>query len=82
MGFFTTIRTNFGESTVIALKEWANINNKLARFRNRRILLLNCRRTGIFPRHISQSLKSINSLLDGSGTVTREIEKFNKKISA
>lgn len=57
MGFFEDIALTYGWQVTKGLKNWANINNKLASQRNRRIFLLSCRKKGITPKHITNNTK-------------------------
>lgn len=63
MGFYQTIRNTYGNETTKMMKQWSNLNIKLANFTNRRFFLLRCRSTQIIPKHINDSRKNIHNLL-------------------
>ncbi|XP_072387376.1 uncharacterized protein [Diabrotica undecimpunctata] len=63
MGFYEDIRLQYGPLLVSYLKEWANVNTKLAALRNRKTFLIKCRNADCFPNHITNSLTNVNNLL-------------------
>ena len=82
MGFFNTIRQQYGYDTMIQMKSMATNNIKLARLANRRTFLIKCRRMNVIPRHLQDGSKRITNLLDT--TENRLVSKVNnwcKKIT-
>lgn len=59
MGFFQDIKNRYGRNMMNYMKEFSNNNVKLAKLKNRRIFLLQCKKQGICPRHILNNLKNI-----------------------
>lgn len=81
MGFYQDITTRYGINTTNWLKRWSNLNTKKASFVNRRIYLLECRRNGINPRHITQNQKSLFNLMEGASvSFIRRLDEFNKRV--
>lgn len=60
MGFYADITKNYGPEVTRAMKEWSNINVKIASFRNRIVFLKKCKQFSIFPKHIINSFKSLD----------------------
>lgn len=80
MGFFEDISRDYGHETTKYLKIWSTTNNKMASAVNRRIFLLECRRQGIIPKHITSNLKSVMSLFDyDNNRLNKKIKQFNDK---
>ncbi|XP_044745159.1 uncharacterized protein LOC123307022 [Coccinella septempunctata] len=57
MGFYAEVQTQYGLASVKNLKSWASLNIKLAPLKNRRVFLLECKRQGLLPKHISCNMK-------------------------
>ncbi|XP_044761653.1 uncharacterized protein LOC123318931 [Coccinella septempunctata] len=65
MGFYAEVRHNYGVAMSDALKRWSSLNLKLAAHRNRRIFLLECKRRGLTPKHMSGNMNYLlNSASD------------------
>lgn len=62
MFFFHYILHRFGPETFHLFKLWAPFNTKIAAKGNRRMFLLTCRTSCIFPRHITQEMEGIHCL--------------------
>lgn len=73
-GFFVTLKDRYGERTCNLAKEWFKNTVKLARIKNRRIFLLQCRLKNIYPKHIINNFKCTYSLLI-------EEHPFKKKVN-
>ena len=81
MGFYTRIRSSYGNEAMIALKEWAKLNIKLAKLRNRRIFLLECKRLNARPAHILQQIGSLFNTADTElANMAGTINRFNKRL--
>lgn len=81
MGFYTRIRSSYGIEAMIALKEWAKLNIKLAKMRNRRIFLLECKRLDARPAHILQQIGSLFNTTDTElANMAGTINRFNKRL--
>lgn len=79
MGFFQQMTVQYGREVGTNMKTWANLNIKLASWRNRRIYLLQCKRQGIKPAHITNNIKCLYStVVDGMSA--NEIDRFNYKV--
>ncbi|XP_050502963.1 uncharacterized protein LOC126882192 [Diabrotica virgifera virgifera] len=63
MGFYNTIRVEYGEQSVRFLKDYQRTNLKLAKERNRRLFLLSCRSKGITPNHICHATTSVHNYI-------------------
>lgn len=81
MGFFQNIKRKYGVKVTIWLKRWNKLNIKKASFLNRRIYLLECKRNGVSPKHISQNTKSLFNLIEGaSRLLIKKMHEFNKMV--
>lgn len=78
MGYYRQIRDTYGEEASNILKQWANISNCLASYRNRVSFLLQCKRHGVTPRHLSQNVNVDNIELPSAGE--RKEEEINKRL--
>ncbi|XP_062715754.1 uncharacterized protein LOC134291688 [Aedes albopictus] len=82
--FFRYIDENFGHNTVETMKSYATNNKKLAHLESRKSFLVQCRRQGVFPRHIINSFKCVHELLADNGPyinkIDRTIRRFKKAI--
>ncbi|XP_045463451.1 uncharacterized protein LOC123673068 [Harmonia axyridis] len=82
MGFFEEISHNYGPETTKELKLWSTNNRKLAAALNRRIFLLECKRQGLIPKHITSNVKSIMGLFEyNNQRLNRKIREFNDSTS-
>lgn len=82
MGFYQDTTATYGANVTQWLKKWSNLNSKKASFLNRRIYLLECKRNDVIPRHISQNIKNLYSLLDGApASLIRKMHDFNVGIA-
>ncbi|XP_044760791.1 uncharacterized protein LOC123318241 [Coccinella septempunctata] len=78
MGFFEEITHNYGSVTTKEMKLWSTNNKKMAAALNRRIFLLECKRQGLTPKHITSNLKSIMGLFEyGNQRLNKKIREFN-----
>lgn len=81
MGFYQNIHRQYGYDTMVNLKNWAKTNIKLAAIRNRKIFLLQCRRRGIIPTHITNNTRNIETLIDiHNGRTGQQVNNFNKRL--
>lgn len=82
MGFYHDIKLKYGVDTTKLMKQWASLNDRMARFTNRRTFLLRCRTSGIIPRHIHDGLKNIQTLLyAGNNTnLTKKVDNLTMKV--
>ncbi|XP_062541373.1 uncharacterized protein LOC134209403 [Armigeres subalbatus] len=74
--FFKQIENNFGHDTARAYKDYATNNIKLANMSVRKDFLLNCRRNGIFPAHIINTLKCIYPLLEEGSPYIPKLDRL------
>lgn len=82
MGFYQDTTTTYGVHVTIWLKRWSKLNSKKASFINRRIYLLECKRNGVGPKHITQNIKNLHNLLDGApAPLIRKMHHFNSKVA-
>lgn len=80
MGFYEDITLNYGPETTKELKSWSTNNQKLASALNRRIFLLECKRQGLTPNHITNNVKSIMGLFEYDNLrLNKKIRDFNDK---
>ncbi|XP_044759503.1 uncharacterized protein LOC123317202 [Coccinella septempunctata] len=56
MGFYAEVQQTYGRETANNLKSWSSYNLKLASYRNRRVFLLECKRLGLMPKHLSSNM--------------------------
>lgn len=81
MGFYQTIKQQYGAESVKLLKQWASINIKLSRCRNRKIFLLSCRKEGIIPTHIINNTKNTQLTLEyHDNQLSHQITEFTVKL--
>lgn len=82
MGFYQDISTGYSEEVAQHLKKWSSQRGKLASAYNRRIFLLECKRQGIVPKHISSNINSIMGLFEISSSrkFNRKLDELNKNI--
>lgn len=81
MGFYQEITNTYGFNTTRSLKQWANINIKLANKVNRRIFLLQCKKFKIVPLHIIQNSKHVLGLLTTPNTrIRKDLTNFNSRL--
>lgn len=81
MGFFNTIRIQYGPDVVRQMKEYSNNNRKLSNLKNRKIFLLKCRSNGITPRHVNNSLKNVKYNFEYKDAKTgQKIHDFTNKL--
>lgn len=81
MGFYQMIRTSYGIEALTVLKEWAKTNIRLARLRNRRVFLLNCKKFDTSPNHIKDHVKGLFNIMDTSNSNTiGEVDRFNSRL--
>lgn len=57
--FFQSIRQNYGEEITFKMKEYLNINTKLAKQKNRSIFLLRCKHDEVMPTFLQINVKHI-----------------------
>lgn len=67
MGFYAEIRVRYGREMSSTLKSWSSNNIKLSALRNRRVFLLECKRLGLHPKHMT------NNFCQLYGSVTDEV---------
>lgn len=82
MGFYQEISTRYSREVAQHLKRSSSQSSKLASAYNRRIFLLQCKRQGIVPKHISSNVKSVLGLFEvnSSRRFNRKVEELNKNI--
>lgn len=81
MGFYQDIARNYNQQSAGFLKLWAKLNIKLASARNRKIFLLQCRKFGCIPNHITNGTKNLTSLLDcHNGNTGAKIKSYNTRL--
>lgn len=81
MGFYQNIRDTYGYSTMKELKLVANTNIKLATLRNRKTFLLQCRRHGLIPTHITTGVKNVTNLTgEAVGRTLHQTLQFNSRL--
>ena len=81
MGFYQTMKQQYGAESVRLLKHWASLNIKLSSQRNRKIFLLSCRKNGVSPTHICNNMKNIHAILQNNdGKTGHEALAFEDKL--
>jgi hypothetical protein len=82
--FFTNIKNIYGTEVCDNLKTFSNNTRKLASMMARKIFLVKCRSSGIFPKHIVNNIKCINGLFSMDNPHIKKIENiqyvFRRKI--
>ncbi|XP_058445859.1 uncharacterized protein LOC131427008 [Malaya genurostris] len=83
-GFFKLMNSYYGYNTAQLFKVYAQLNRKLCNMSIRKYFLVQCRKTGLFPNHIVNSLKCIHPLLEERSPYTHKLqrttERFKKSI--
>lgn len=84
MGYYQDINNTYGSDTLMLMKQWSNMNRRLANVYNRRLFLLRCRRTNTVPKHILDGIKNIQSLLftGNNTTMTDRVDNFIFSLAA
>ncbi|XP_060518421.1 uncharacterized protein LOC132697147 [Cylas formicarius] len=59
MHFYQTIRANYGQEAVNLMKRYANLSQKIAKQKNRRIFLLRCKHDKLTPVFLNINLKHV-----------------------
>ncbi|XP_039430331.1 uncharacterized protein LOC120413525 [Culex pipiens pallens] len=84
VGFFEHITMNFGQETTTKFKHYALNNTRLSNMTTRKNFLIQCRRKGVFPAHIVNTLKCTHPLLEDRspymGKLQRIMDKFKKAL--
>ncbi|XP_074031358.1 uncharacterized protein [Leptinotarsa decemlineata] len=63
MGFYQSVGTTYGDMTLKDVKLWSKTKMKLAKEINKKSFLLQCRKFNILPNHMTNTTRSIESLL-------------------
>ncbi|XP_044760164.1 uncharacterized protein LOC123317625 [Coccinella septempunctata] len=83
-GLFEQIKEIYGNEVCFRCKSMINLNKKLASLKNRLIFLLRCRTLEVFPNHIINNIREINTLQleehPYAHLVDRCMRKFRKSI--
>ncbi|XP_044751664.1 uncharacterized protein LOC123311660 [Coccinella septempunctata] len=78
MGFYEDVARTFGQAAVKNLEVWATTNTKLSHYRNRRVYLLQCKKHGIFPKHIGDNTKKLYTNLNMQSVgASAQVENMN-----
>jgi len=81
MGFFHEIQSQFGAQVMFHLKEYAHNEKKLANLKNRRILLVRCRKDQISPKFLENQMKKINNIFEYKDSHTGQLSRdFSREI--
>ena len=78
MGFYEDLLVNYGEETQRTFKEWNRLVKKLTNMSSRRIFLLQCRKHCVFPKHIINQSKSLDSLYEHRNPFNKDISKIHQ----
>lgn len=78
IGFLNRIKTSFGTSVMKLLKEFMNLNSKLANYKTRKLFLIKCRKFGIFPTHIINNFKCLITNLEPNMPFCNKIRKLEE----
>lgn len=84
-GFYEKMREQFEEDILAHMKIWQTLTRKLAHYENHKKFLLSCKNQNIFPQHIQQTSKCIQSIMiDSRNPFTSKcnsiVYNFKKKI--
>lgn len=83
-GFYRYTDQHYGQAVTSNMKKYATLNTKLANMMSRKSFLIQCRRKGVFPAHITNSFKCVHSLLEENSPylyqLSRHITKFKKSV--
>lgn len=63
MGFLQHIEATYGGEAAAKMKQWASIIRKLANFNNHVKFLMQCRRKGVLPKHIMNTVKCTEGII-------------------
>lgn len=74
--FFNQVEYNYGHDTARHFKDYASHNAKLCNATVRKDFLLECRRKGVFPAHIINTMKCIYPLLEEGSPYVSKLEKI------
>ncbi|XP_055543405.1 uncharacterized protein LOC129728952 [Wyeomyia smithii] len=77
--FHKYITECYGESVLNKFKSYAIANSKLANMQSRKSFLIKCRRRGMFPQHIVQSLKCLHEMIAKNETCLAKLDRCVKK---
>lgn len=77
--FFQQIDQHFGNIVTIQLKNYATHTRKLAHMNTRRQFLINCRKNGIFPTHITNTFRCVYELLEERSPYTNKLSNHIKR---
>lgn len=81
MGFYQEMTSIYGHEAVKKMKQWSLTNIKLANQLNRKHFLLKCRRYGIIPKHIMDSMGNVNHLfVTRNWKLTQKVNDFRDKL--
>ncbi|KAL5275259.1 hypothetical protein ACFFRR_001279 [Megaselia abdita] len=80
IGFFQQTTVTYGLHCTEQLKRLMTLYKNLANFNNRKIFLIKCRSSGMFPNHIVNNLNCIITLQTESHPYKKDVDKMLKTI--
>lgn len=79
-GFYQGVTEKYGIVTTKDLKKWSRINIKLAKFNNRLIFTMECRRKEVIPTHIKNNIRSLDVMLTCEGKFLQTALNIKNKL--
>lgn len=81
MGFYRDITDTYGSNTTVLMKKWSSLNIKLANCTNRRNFLLRCRRNEIIPKHVHDSIRTMEKRISTNNwKISEEMKRHLKQL--
>lgn len=74
--FFNQIASNYGTNTARYFKDYARDNVKLCNMTVRKDFLLECRRKGVSPAHIINTMKCVYPLLENGSPYIPKLDRI------
>ncbi|XP_055590666.1 uncharacterized protein LOC129742749 [Uranotaenia lowii] len=82
--FYNQIDDEYGTEAKHSLKIYANLNRKMGNMTARKDFLVKCRRTGLFPPHITDVFQCVYTLFEDNSPylneLNRKVNRFKKAI--
>ncbi|XP_055585258.1 uncharacterized protein LOC129738096 [Uranotaenia lowii] len=82
--FYNQIDDEYGTEAKHSLKIYANLNRKMGNMTARKDFLVKCRRTGLFPPHITDVFRCVYTLFEDNSPylneLNRKVNRFKKAI--
>ncbi|XP_055525302.1 uncharacterized protein LOC129718508 [Wyeomyia smithii] len=77
--FYQNVEHRYGIHAKNMLKDYANTISKLGSMLSRKSFLIRCRKTGVFPAHITTNFRFVFPLLEDNSPFTKKLEKCINK---